>query len=213
MIVDIHPDFIMIKELNDYTKWTLLHVVVIIISYFPGIILLMLIHGWFGFTMDEAGTYLSNTLMHTASGIVLAIATGILQKALLKKYFPVSSSWIMSLIIGFILAELIAGFILWKLEIYRGLINIFNNSNHLPEASIFAFAGLISGILQTRLLKPYFRKRLYWILSSAFGWGLLILSTYLGLLAVLLGPFLYGAITGIVLYGLLVSENRVGKNA
>lgn len=203
----------MMKEFKEYTEWTLLHMWVIIVSYFSGIILLLLIHGWFGFTMNEDGTYLSNTMMHIASGTVLAIGTGILQKVLLKKYFPVSSFWVISLIIGFILAELLAGLVLWKLEIYRGLINIFNNSDHFPEASIFALAGLISGILQIRLLKPYYRKRFYWIVSSAIGWWLLILSTYFGLLAILLGPFLYGAITGLVFYRLLVSENRIEKNA
>jgi hypothetical protein len=199
------------KEFKDYTKWTLHHMWVIILSYFSGTILLLLIHGWFGFTMKDNGTYLSNTLMHVASGSVLAFGTGILQKMLLKKYFRVSFFWVISLIIGFVFAELLAGLILWKLQIYRGLINVFNNTNHFPEASIFALAGLISGILQIRLLKPYYRKRFYWIISCTFGWGLLILSTYFRLFALLFGPFLFGAITGLVFYRLLVSENRVEK--
>jgi hypothetical protein len=201
------------KEFKDYTKWTLQHIWVIIVSYFSGTILLLLIHGLFGFTMKDDGTYLSNTLMHVASGSVLALGTGILQKVLLKKYFRVSFFWVLSLIIGFILAELLAGLVLWKLEIYRGLINIFNNSNHFPEASIFALAGLISGILQIRLLKPYYKKRFYWIVSSTLGWGLLILSTYFGLIAILLGPFLYGAITGLMFYWLPVSGNQIEKIA
>ncbi len=114
----------------------------------------------------------------------------------------------MSIIIGFVLAELLAGIVLWKLEIYRGLINIFNNTNHFPEASIFAFAGLISGILQFRLLRPYCKKRFYWIVSSTLGWGLLILSTYLGLFAFLLGAIFYGAVTGLVFYWILESKNQ-----
>lgn len=186
---------------------------VIIVSYFLGLILLLLVHGLFGFTMKDDGTYLSNTLMHVASGAVLALGTGILQRVLLKKYFNVSFLWVLSLIIGFILAELLAGLVLWKLEIYRGLINVFNNTNHFPEAAIFAMAGLISGVLQIRLLKPYYRKRFYWIVSSGLGWGLLILSTYSGLLAILTGPFLYGAITGLVFYRLLVPDKSIEKIA
>jgi hypothetical protein len=153
--------------------------------------------------MKDNGTYLSNTLMHIGSGLILALGTGILQKELLKKYFPISFFWVLSLIIGFVIAELLAGIVLWKMEIYRGLINIFNNTNHFPEASIFAFAGLISGILQFGLFKPFYKKRFYWIVSSTLGWCLLILSTYLGLWGFLIGAFLYGAITGLVIFRLM----------
>ena len=194
------------KEFKDYAKWILHHTWAILVSYIISIIVLLIIHGSFGFTMNDEGTYLSNTLMHIGSGLVLALGTGILQKELLKKYVHVSFFWVLSLIIGFVLAEIIAGLVLWKLEIYRGLINIFNNTNHFPEASIFALAGLISGILQFRLLKPYYKKRFYWIVASALGWSLLILSTYLGILAFLLGAILYGAITGLVFYKILESK-------
>jgi hypothetical protein len=196
------------KEFKEYVKWTLHHTWAIFSSYVISMIVLLIIHGSFGFTMNDDGTYLSNTLMHLGSGFVLALGTGILQKELLKKYFHVSFIWVLSLIIGFVLAELIAGLVLWKLEIYRGLINIFNNTNHFPEASIFALAGLISGILQFRLLRAYYKKRFYWIVSSTLGWGLLILSTYLGLFAFLLGAILYGAITGIVFYRIMESKTQ-----
>jgi magnesium-transporting ATPase (P-type) len=196
------------KEFKEYAKWTFHHTWAIFASYVISIIVLLIIHGSFGFTMNDDGTYLSNTLMHVGSGFVLALGTGILQKELLKKYFHVSFFWVLSLIIGFVLAELIAGLVLWKLEIYRGLINIFNNTNHFPEASIFALAGLISGILQFRLLRPFYKKRFYWIVSSTLGWGLLILSTYLGLFAFLIGAILYGAITGIVFYRIMESKTQ-----
>jgi len=196
------------KKYKDYAKWTLHHTWAILVSYIISMVVLIIIHGSFGFSMKDDGTYLSNTLMHIGSGFILALGTGILQKKLLKKYFPISYFWVLSLIIGFVLAELLAGIVLWKLEIYRGLINIFNNTNHFPEASIFAFAGLISGILQFRLFKPFYKKRFYWIVSSTLGWGLLILSTYLGLFAFLLGALLYGAVTGLVFYWILESKNQ-----
>lgn len=196
------------KEFKDYAYWTLHHTWAIVISYFVGGIVGLIIFGSFGYTMKDDGSYLANSLGSIATGSILAFGTGFLQKELLKKYFPISFLWVLSLIIGFVLAELLAGIVLWKLEIYRGLINFFQNTNHFPEASIFAFAGLISGILQFRLFKPFYKKRFYWIVSSTLGWGFLILSTYLGLFAFLLGALLYGALTGLVFYWLLEPKNQ-----
>jgi len=195
-------------EFQDYLKWTLNHTWVIVFSYAISIVAILLIHGSFGFSMSDEGTYLSNTLMHIGSGAVLALGTGLLQRELLKQYFHVSFLWILSLITGFVLAEGVSGVILWKLEVYRGMINIFNDANHLPEAIIFAFAGLISGILQFRLFRPYYTKRMYWIVSSTLGWGMLILTTYIGLFAFILGAFLYGVLTGIVLYRIMEFKNQ-----
>ena len=196
------------KEYKNWAKWTLHHTWVISVSYLISIIVLLSIHGSFGFTMNDEGTYLSNTLMHIGSGAILAFGTGILQKQLLQKHFRVSFNWVWALIIGFITAELLAGIVLWEMGIYRGLINIFNNLNHLPEAAIFAFAGLFSGILQFRLLRNYYKRRVYWIVASTFGWGILILSTYLGLFAFLLGAFFYGIITGFVFDFILIEKNQ-----
>lgn len=196
------------KEMNAYTKWTLHHTWVVTASYFTSMFVLLLIHGAFGFTMKEDGTYLSNTLMHLGSGIILASGTGILQRELLKKYFRVSFSWVWALIAGFVLAELIAGIVLWKLEVYRGLINLFNTNYHLPEAAIFALAGLLAGILQCSLLNGSYKKSGYWIVASSLGWGGFILSAYLGVYAIIAGALLYGAITGFVFDRVLKSKNE-----
>jgi hypothetical protein len=87
--------------------------------------------------------------------------------------------------------------------IYRGMINIFNTNARLLESLIFAFAGYISGIVQFRLLKPHFYKRFYWILASAAGWAFLILATYPGIFALVLGAIFYGSITGLAFYKLM----------
>jgi hypothetical protein len=68
---------------------------------------------------------------------------------------------------------------------------------------IFASAGLITGIIQYRLLKPYYNKRFYWIIASTLGWAFFILSTYLSLYAIILGPLFYGAITGFAFYKIM----------
>jgi hypothetical protein len=194
------------KKINAYAKWTLHYTWIILFSYLISMIVLLLIHSAFGYSMKEDGTYLSNALMHIGSGCILALGTGIMQRELLNKYFPVSFFWVVSLIIGFVVAESVAGIVLWKLEIYRGLINIFNTEVHFPESLIFAFAGLISGIIQFRLLQPYYHKRFYWIIANTVGWALLILSTYLSIYAFILGAILYGAVTGFAFYRIMESK-------
>jgi len=193
---------------NSTAIWAINHLWVICVAYVISMIALLFIHGAFGFSMSDDGTYFSNTLMHIGSGAVLGLGTGLLQKKLLRKTFPVSVLWVLSLMAGFIIAETITGLVLWKMEIYRGLINVFNTTYHFPEACIFASAGLVSGIFQYRLLKPHFTKRMYWIMASTLGWSVLILSTYCGLVAFIAGALLYGAITGWTLYYILKPKHQ-----
>lgn len=194
------------KAYKEYGKWTLHHTWIILVSYLISMIVLLLIHGFFGFSMADDGSYLSNAIMHIGSGFVLALGTGMLQLKLLRKHIRMSFFWVVSLIIGFVVAESVAGIVLWKLEIFRGLINIFNTNIHYPESLIFASAGLIAGSIQFRLLKPYYKKRIFWILASTTGWAVLILSTYLSPFVLPLGALIYGAITGLVLYGIMKSK-------
>ena len=194
------------KELKNYAAWTFHNTWVTIVSYIFSkfvLFLLLFIHGSFGFSMAEDRTYFSNPLPICIMGFVLALGTGILQRELLKEYFKISFFWVLSLIIGFVIAESIAGIVLWKMEIYRGLINVFNKDVHFTESLIFGLAGLISGILQVRLLKPYYNKRFYWIISSTLGWAIFILLAYMSVFGIILGAVFYGAITGIAFYKLL----------
>jgi hypothetical protein len=153
--------------------------------------------------MEEDGSYLSNAVTHIVSGAVLGLCVGVLQWWLLRKFFKAPFFWAVSLIIGFVLAESIAGVVLWKMEVYRGLINIMNTTNHLAESLIFSVAGLIAGLLQYMILRRHFRKGIYWILASTLGWGFLILSTYLGIWAFIIGAFIYGGITGPAMFYIL----------
>jgi hypothetical protein len=198
------------NKYKNWAIWTFHHIWIILGVYLISILFVLLpIHGSFGFTMDDDGTYLSNALMHMGSGAVLALGTGILQAILLKKHIHSTFLWVLALIGGFLLTELIAGIILWKLEIYRGLINIFNSQNHLPEASIFVFAGLVAGIFQFRLFHSSNNRRYYWIPTSAIGWGILILSTYLGLFGFIVGAMCYGVVTGFVVYLVIAEKNTL----
>lgn len=187
-------------------KWTLLSLGIITLSYIISLIAVLLVHTAFGYTMTEGGTYLSQTFMQIAGGAIIGLGAGLYQKALLKKVFHVSSSWIYTLIIGFAITELITCIILWQLEINRYQLRFIEN-NALPETLIFACAGLLIGILQWIILKKHFTGSIYWIIASTLGWGILILVIFLfGLIntqiavpTFLLGALLYGMITGATL--------------
>lgn len=196
---------------NAYFRWTCWHILVIPLSLIPGVIAMVLVHGSYGYSMADAGTYLSNTLMHIASGIVLATGTGLFQLKFLRKLNRIQGTWVWALIAGFVTAELLAGLILWKLSILRGMINLFNTDIHYAEAAIFAFAGLIAGLLQEGMLRQTTRKPVLWALASAIGWGSCILFTSFGLIAFFAGALVYGALTGLVLFCWSSTDQTVAK--
>jgi len=65
--------------------WTLLSLGIIPLSYVVSLIVVLLVHGAFGYNQMEGGTYLSQTVMQVAGGAVIGLGTGIYQKILLKK--------------------------------------------------------------------------------------------------------------------------------
>jgi len=186
------------KEVQFWTNWTLLGLGLIPLSYMVSLIVVLLVHGAFGYNQMEGGTYLSQTVMQMAGGAVLGLGAGIYQKALLRKIFSVSSSWIYTLVIGFAVTELIVCVILWQLNLNRYELR-FIEGNPLPEALIFACAGLVTGLLQWMILRKYTSKSVYWIFASTLGWGICVLVTLISLWAFFIGALLYGAITGATL--------------
>lgn len=168
------------------------------------LIVVLLVHGAFGFSQMEGGTYLSQTVMQVAGGAVIGLGTGLYQRSLLKKVFNVSWSWIYTLMIGFAITELLVCLILWRLNINRYELR-FVESNPLPESLFFASAGLLTGFLQWPLLRRHFLRSILWVPASAFGWGICIIITYfagmvmkggLSILTFIFGALLYGLITG-----------------
>lgn len=186
------------KKNQFWLNWTLLSLAVIPISYLVSLLVVLLVHGAFGFNQLEGGTYLSQTVMQIAGGAVLGLGTGIYQRSLLRKIFRAPSSWIYTLVIGFALTELIVCIILWQLNLNRYELR-FIEFNPLPEALIFACAGLTTGLLQWLILKRHFSRSVYWILASTLGWGICVLVTLLSIWAFFIGALLYGAITGATL--------------
>lgn len=105
---------------------------------------------------------------------------------------------------------------LWQLGLNRYELR-FIEFRPLPEALIFACAGLIIGLFQWIILRRFFIRSGYWILASTLGWGICILITFFvglidkeaSLFAFFLGALLYGAITGATLIRIL--QNSVSK--
>jgi hypothetical protein len=181
-----------------WVNWTLISTGIIPVSYLAGLIALLIVHGAFGFNMMEEGTHLSQTLMQIACGAVLGLGTGIYQFSMLKKIFPVSKSWVYTLIIGFAITELIICLILLQLHLNRFQLR-FIEGKPLPEALFFACAGLVVGILQWPILKRRFKRSGLWIVASMLGWGVCVLATIIHEFAFIAGALLYGAITGATL--------------
>lgn len=194
------------KKLQFWMIWTLSGFVIIPISYMISLIVVLLVHGAFGFNQMEGGTYLSQTVMQVAGGAVIGFGTGIYQQELLKKRFNVSGYWTISLVTGFAVIELIVCILLWQMKINRYELR-FIESNPLPEAFFFSCAGLLSGILQQGVLRKHFTRSAYWIAASAVGWGVCIVLTLISIWAFFAGALLYGAITGAALMWLMHSKN------
>jgi hypothetical protein len=182
--------------------WMLCSFVLIPVSYIVSLIVVLLVHGAFGFNQMEGGTYLSQTVMQVAGGAVIGLGTGYYQRYLLKKVFSVSISWIYTLALGFAVTEFIVCVILWKLKINRYELR-FIEFRPLPEALIFACAGLLIGLSQWVILRKYFFRSAYWVLASTLGWGICILVTKVSVFAFFPGALLYGAITGAVMIWVL----------
>jgi len=198
------------EKVQFWWKWTLINALVLILGYIISVFVVLLINEIiFENTVDEWGSPFEQTVVQIALGIVIGFSIGITQWRLLRKVFNVSSFWLYSVVIGFTILELIAGIILWKLDINRGELN-FIEFNALAHALILAITGLIIGIIQMPLLKKQYAGSVYWVIASTLAWGISILITAIDqdselalLITFIIGAILYGAITGATLMWIL----------
>jgi len=206
------------KKIRFWKNWTLINAIILILSYIIGIIVMFLIAGAFQVRMDEWGSPFEQILEQIGAGAVIGLSLGITQMLLLRKLFNVSSFWVYSLAVGFIITELILGIILWRLDINRGELR-FIEGNSLPDALIHAIIGFIIGLIQLPLLKPHFSGIAYWVIASTLAWGSFKLVTAIPLengafeiIAVILGTLLYGAITGLTIIWLMKPKAKLKMN-
>jgi len=75
----------------------------------------------------------------------------------------------------------------------------------LSRTIIGIIGGLLSGLFQLRLLKPYSTKAGWWILASSIGWGICWLaSSIAGPLVALVGLVIGGILLGVITGGCLL---------
>ena len=190
------------KKVQFWMYWTLLSFGIIPVTYMISLIVVLLVHGAFGFDQMEGGTYLSQTVMQIAGGAVIGLGTGLYQRSLLKKVFNVTSNWIYSLIVGFAVTELIVCIVLWRLGLNRYELR-FIEFKPLPEALFFSCAGLIVGLSQWTILRRYFSRSIYWVVASTLGRGICVFVTLISVWAFFIGALLYGSLTGATLMWIL----------
>jgi len=189
-------------QLKRWINWVLLSLLIIPLTYLVSLIVVLLVHGAFGFNQMTGGTYLSQTAMQVAGGAVIGLGTGLYQRELLRKIFNAPASWIYTAMAGFAVSELIICLALWQMHLNRWELR-FIEFNPLPEALFFAFAGLLTGVLQWMILRKTFRNCIWWIPASTIGWGLCVLVTLFSIWAFIAGSLLYGLITGAVIFRVL----------
>ena len=131
-------------------------------------------------------------------GLCIGAAVGYAQWSVLRKQITVSGWWGLACAIG-LGVPFVAGVILDEVGF---------EPPDLPASAILGrvivgiIGGLLSGLLQMRLLKPHFARAGWWILASSMGWGMCWLASSIpgpsiALLGLIMGGGLLGAVTGV----------------
>lgn len=137
-------------------------------------------------------------------GISLGLAVGYSQWYVFKKFMNLSSWWIWSTAIGMGIPFIMT--VAWA-EFGGAQDNLIENEI-LGRFITGAIGGILIGLPQTRILRPFTEKTAWWPVASMLAWGFGWLCTaFAGLFGLLLGGFILGLMTGIFL--LLVINNPV----
>jgi hypothetical protein len=212
------------EKFRFWIKWISRHIWIIPVSYIASLVVLLVLSAIFGISLDEFGTPAEQLIMQLAGSSVIGVIVGFSQTFLLKGIFPVQRIWVWATVMGFFLAEAIAGIICWQIGVNRMQLR-FIESNYLPESLIFASAGLLIGLLQWFQLRKHFCGSIIWILGSTVGWGAVIfvmgysvlfpalqvnaISILIDIIVFMAGSALYGALTGAALmWGLQMKTAR-----
>lgn len=189
--------------------WSLLTLPFLTLGYFVGFIAGTLTGELFGLTIADDGNHFTQTIVYCVFGSVVIISISLTQLWILKKYkITISKWWILAGILGIIISELIAGIILWKLQINRSDLGIFQGGPPLPEALIFSFSGLLIGFFQWLVIKKQFSNSVYWIPANFLGWGLCHLVMF-HFLAFFPGALVLGISTGLSFSQIIKSGTQV----
>ena len=134
-------------------------------------------------------------------GLCLGTIVTYSQWFILKQYFIISIWWIFSASIGIGLPFVL---IFIFLELGGREISI-SEIEIIDQAILFFFCGLLTGLLQYKVLKSFSNKSAWWIIISGLAWGV----SWFGLF---LGGAILGLITGIALLYLLEFPEKAKRD-
>lgn len=133
---------------------------------------------------------LLGTIIYCVCMSILGAVISLKQWLLLRKKIGLSALWILACVGGMIIGELVAGWILWKLDINRGDLGWAQGGSILAEGLIFAFSGSLIGLFQYPLLRKHYHKSEMWIPICTLAWGLIPMVIFV------FGGLTFGVITG-----------------
>ena len=125
-------------------------------------------------------------------GLCLGAVVGLSQWLVIKRYFKVGTWWIFACSIGIGIPYIT---IVLLNEWSGSEFGIFGNEI-IDQAILLFIGGLITGLLQVNIFKSLSKKSTWWIIISAFGWGI-------GWFGLIIGGVILGLITGIAIFRLL----------
>lgn len=197
------------KKYKFLINWSLFTLAFLIAGYIVGYITGLFTGSLFGLTVADDGTHFTQTVVYCVFGSVVITSISLTQLSILKRYkIKISKRWILSGILGITISEVIAGIVLWQLQINRSDLGIFQGGHQLPEALIFSFSGLLIGFFQWLVIRKQFTNSAYWIPASFLGWGLGHLVMF-HFLAFFPGALVLGIITGLFFNWIIKSNNAV----
>ena len=147
------------------------------------------------------------------STLIISIPISLVQWIALRRIFPVSKLWILSLPVGLLLAILIIR------EIPDGLWQIVGDESPVAFTVAYFLIGLIIAIPQWPLLRRQFSNSSIWLLGSSIGLAVglgFVLATDLinqsGFISAVVVVLTYAIVTGLTLSWLLTYHNKSQTN-
>lgn len=125
-------------------------------------------------------------------GLCLGAIVGLSQWLVIKRYFKIGAWWIYSCTIGIGLPYIAVVILNERNGTDFG---IFGNEI-IDQAILLFIGGIITSLLQINIFKSLSKKSSWWIIISAFAWGI-------GWFGLIIGGVILGLITGISILRLL----------
>lgn len=125
-------------------------------------------------------------------GLCLGAVVGYSQWSVLKKYFKISTWWIWASTIGIGL-PFVAEVIYFE---FGGSGNDLFKSELLSQIIILSVGGLLTGLLQIKIIKSLSKRSFRWIIINTLAWGISWTGFFLG-------GVILGLITGLAMLRLL----------